>query len=101
MIVQNTINGGRNSYERNRFFEWLVEWYAYFKSNVSRCHWLGRTGHLKDIREVRQQRDIIYEVKRQFLIEVACKELENIIDNCGTDLVNRFRKAMEEYMNYA
>ena len=56
---------------------------------------------LKDIREVRQQHDIIYEVKRQFLIEFACKELENIIDNGGTDIVNRFRKAMEEYMNYA
>ena len=56
---------------------------------------------LEEIREVRQQRDIIYEVKRQFLIEFACKELENIIDNGGTDLVNRFRKAMEEYMSYA
>lgn len=56
---------------------------------------------LEDIREVRQQHDIIYEVKRQFLIEFACKELENIIDNGGTDIVNRFRKAMEEYMNYA
>ena len=58
-------------------------------------------GHLKDIREVRQQHDIIYEVKRQFLIEFVCKELENLIDNAGTDLVNRFRKAMEENMNYA
>ena len=57
-------------------------------------------GHLKDIREVRQQRDIIYEVKRQFLIEVACKELENLIGNTDTDLVNKFRKEMEEYMNY-
>ena len=56
---------------------------------------------LEEIREVRQQRDIIYEVKSQFIIEVACKKLENIIDNGGTDLVNRFRKAMEEYMNYA
>ena len=56
---------------------------------------------LEEIREVRQQRDIIYEVKSQFLIEFACKELENIIDNAGTDLVNRFRKAMEENMNYA
>ena len=45
--------------------------------------------------------DIIYEVKSQFLIEFACNELENIIDSGGTDLVNRFRKAMEEYMNYA
>ena len=55
---------------------------------------------LEEIREVRQQRDIIYEVKRQFLIEFACKELENIIYNGGTDLVNKFRKVMEEYMNY-
>ena len=62
--------------------------------------WTER-GYLKDIREVRQQRDIIYELKSQFLIEFACKELENIIDNDGTDLVNRFRKAMEENMNYA
>ena len=61
--------------------------------------WAER-GHLKDIREVRQQRDIIYEVKRQFLIEVACKELENLIGNTDTDLVNKFRKEMEEYMNY-
>ena len=45
--------------------------------------------------------DIIYEVKSQFLIEFACNELENIIDSGGTDLVNRFRKAMEEYMSYA
>ena len=37
----------------------------------------------------------------QFLIEVACKELENLIDNTDIDLVNKFRKAMEEYMNYA
>ena len=57
--------------------------------------------HLKDIREVRQKRDMIYELKSQFLIEFACNELENIIDNGGTDIVNRFRKAMEEYMNYA
>ena len=57
--------------------------------------------HLEEIREVRQQRDIIYEVKSQFLIEVACKELENLIGNTDTDLVNKFRKEMEEYMNYA
>ena len=56
---------------------------------------------LEEIREVRQKHDIIYEVKRQFLIEVACKELENLIDNTDTDLVNKFRKEMEEYMNYA
>lgn len=36
----------------------------------------------------------------QFLIEFACKELENLIGNTGTDLVNKFRKEMEEYMNY-
>ena len=56
---------------------------------------------LEEIREVRQQRDIMYEVKSQFLIEVACKELENLIGNTDTDLVNKFRKAIEEYMNYA
>ena len=56
---------------------------------------------LEEIREVRQQRDIIYEVKMQFLIEVACKELENLIGNTDTDLVNKFRKETEEYMNYA
>ena len=56
---------------------------------------------LKDIREVRQKRDMIYKLKSQFLIEFACNELENIIDDGGTDIVNRFRKAMEEYMNYA
>ena len=44
---------------------------------------------------------MIYELKSQFLIEFACKELENIIANNGTDLVNKFRKVMEEYMNYA
>ena len=37
----------------------------------------------------------------QFLIEVACKELENLIGNTDIDLVNRFRKVMEENMNYA
>ena len=68
--------------------------------------------HLEEIREVRQKRDIIYEIKMQFLIEFACKELENLIDNTatevfargvgeGTDIVNKFRKEMEEYMNYA
>ena len=46
-------------------------------------------------------RDIIYEVKSQFLIEFAYNELEKIISDGGTDLVNRFRKSMEEYMNYA
>ena len=46
-------------------------------------------------------RDIIYEVKSQFLIEFVCNELENIIGDGGTGLVNKFRKAMEEYMNYA
>ena len=44
---------------------------------------------------------MIYKLKSQSLIEFACKELENIIDNGGTDLVNKFRKVMEEYMNYA
>lgn len=47
------------------------------------------------------KRDMIYDVKSQFLIEFACNELENIIDNDGTDIVNKFRKAMEECMNYA
>ena len=56
---------------------------------------------LEEIREVRQNRDMIYELKSQFLIEFACNELENIINDGGTDIVNRFRKAMEEYMNYA
>ena len=56
---------------------------------------------LEEIREVRQQRDIIYEVKSQFLIEFACNELEKIIGDSGTCLVNKFRKAMEEYMSYA
>lgn len=37
----------------------------------------------------------------QFLIEFACKELEDLIGNNGTNLVNKFRKEMEEYMNYA
>lgn len=57
--------------------------------------------HLEEIREVRQKRDIIDEVYMQFLIEFACKELENLIGNTDTDLVNKFRKEMEEYMNYA
>ena len=47
------------------------------------------------------KRDIIYEVKSQFLIEFACNELENIIAGGGTNIVNKFRKAMEEYMSYA
>ena len=47
------------------------------------------------------KRDMIYEVKSQFLIEFAYNELEKIISDGGTDLVNRFRKSMEEYMNYA
>ena len=62
--------------------------------------WAGRR-QLEEIREVQQRRDMIYEFKRHCLIEFACNELENIIDNGGTDLVNKFRKAMEEYMNYA
>ena len=57
--------------------------------------------HLEEIREVRQKRDIIYKVKSQFLIEFACKELEDIIGSANTDLVDKFRKEMEEYMNYA
>lgn len=57
--------------------------------------------YMGEIREVRQKRDIIYEVYMQFLIEFACKKLENLIGNNGTDLVNKFRKEMEEYMNYA
>ena len=55
----------------------------------------------KRLEKYDKKRDIINEVKSQFLIEFACKELENIIGNGGTDLVNKFRKAMEEYMNYA
>ena len=101
MIALIIINGGRNSYERNRFLDdW---WSGTHTSNPSFQDAIDCAGwrHLKDIREVRQQRDIIYEVKSQFLIEFACKELENIIDNGGTDRVNRFRKSMEEYMNYA
>ena len=47
------------------------------------------------------KRDMIYEVKSQFLIEFAHNELKKIIGDGGTDIVNRFRKAMEEYMNYA
>ena len=79
------------------------QWSGTHTSNPSfqdAIDWAERR-RLKDIREVRQKRDIIYEVKSQCLIEFACNELENIIDNSGTDLVNRFRKAMEEYMNYA
>ena len=55
--------------------------------------------HMKEKMDL--NRDIIYEVKSQFLIEFACNELEKIISDGGTDLVNRFRKAMEEYMSYA
>ena len=55
--------------------------------------------HMKENMDIKS--DIIYEVKSQFLIEFACNELENIINNSGTDLVNKFRKAMEEYMSYA
>lgn len=57
--------------------------------------------HLEEIREVRQKRDIIYKVKSQFIIEFACKELEDIIGSANIDLVDKFRKEMEEYMNYA
>ena len=55
--------------------------------------------HMKENMDIKS--DIIYEVKSQFLIEFACNELENIIDSGGTDLVNKFRKAMDEYINYA
>ena len=55
--------------------------------------------HMKENMDLK--RDIIYEVKSQFLIEFACNELEKIIDDSGTCLVNKFRKAMEEYMSYA
>ena len=79
------------------------QWSGTHTSNPSfqdAIDWAERR-RLEEIREVRQKRDMIYELKSQLLIEFACKELENIIDNSGTDLVNRFRKAMEEYMNYA
>ena len=55
--------------------------------------------HMKENMDIKS--DIIYEVKSQFLIEFACNELENIIADGGIGLVNKFRKAMEEYMNYA
>ena len=55
--------------------------------------------HMKEKMDIK--RDIIYEVKSQFLIEFACNELEKIIGDSGTCLVNKFRKAMEEYMSYA
>ena len=101
MIVQNTINGGRSSYERNRFLnDWQDGTHTSNPTFQDAIDWAERR-RLEEIREVRQQRDIIYEVKMQFLIEFACKELENIIDNDDTDLVNKFRKVMEEYMNYA
>ena len=47
------------------------------------------------------KRDMIYEVKTQFLFEFACNELKKIIGDGGTDIVNKFIKAMEEYTNYA
>ena len=80
--------------------DWWGGTYTANPSFQDAIDWAERR-RLEEIREVRQKRDMIYEVKMQFLIEVACKELENLIDNAGTDLVNRFRKAMEEYMNYA
>ena len=67
----------------------IIDW-------TERCHMKENMDLKRDIK-----RDIIYEVKSQFLIEFACNELEKIIDNGGADIVNKFRKAMEEYMNYA
>lgn len=55
--------------------------------------------HMKENMDLK--RDMIYEVKNQFLIEFVCNELKKIIGDGGTDIVNRFRKAMEEYMSYA
>ena len=67
----------------------IIDW-------TERCHMKENMDLKRDIK-----RDIIYEVKSQCLIEFACNELENIINTGGTDIVNKFRKAMEEYMNYA
>ena len=82
--------------------DFLNDWYSgTHTSNPSIqdiIDWAERC-HMKENMDLK--RDMIYEVKSQFLIEFARNELENIINNSGTDLVNRFRKAMEEYMSYA
>ena len=82
--------------------DFLNDWYSgTHTSNPSIqdiIDWAERC-HMKENMDL--NRDIIYEVKSQFLIEFACNELEKIIGDSGTCLVNKFRKAMEEYMSYA
>ena len=86
--------------------DFLNDWYSgTHTSNPSIqdiIDWTERC-HMKDNMDLKRdiKRDIIYEVKSQCLIEFACNELENIINTGGADIVNKFRKAMEEYMNYA
>ena len=82
--------------------DFLNDWYSGTHTSTPSIQdiidWTERC-HMKEKMDIK--RDIIYEVKSQFLIEFACNELEKIIDDSGTCLVNKFRKAMEEYMSYA
>ena len=53
--------------------------------------------HGEEMRNLRQKYDTIDEIKRQMRIENACRLLENSIDNnIDADLLDKFRKAMEE-----
>ena len=53
--------------------------------------------HVEEMRTLRQKYDTIDEIKRQMRIENACRMLEKIIDNnIDADLLDKFRKAMEE-----
>lgn len=52
--------------------------------------------HMKEMRILRQKYDMIDEVRRQLRIENACKRFENSIDDTDADLIDKFRKAMEE-----
>ena len=53
--------------------------------------------HVEEMRNLRQKYDTIDEIKRQMRIENACRLLENSIDNnIDVDLLDKFRKAMEE-----
>ena len=53
--------------------------------------------HIEEMRNLRQKYDTIDEIKRQMRIENACRLLEKSINNnIDADLLDKFRKAMEE-----
>ena len=72
--------------------DFLNDWYSGTRTSNPSIQdiidWAERC-HMKEKMDLKS--DIIYEVKSQFLIEFVCNELQKIIGDGSTDIVNMFR----------